>query len=117
MRVDKASLLDQLFRLAAWIEPSCGPWRAREKDLFDLGADLTSPERATSGRGGTRPAVRISEGKVRPDAALAPPRSFALPGKTAERIPGAASHCSMTSSTTAKANARYGADSPERSET
>jgi len=58
-----------------------------QNDLFDLGADLTMPERA----GGTRQPLRVSEAQVKRledeidamNADLKPLRSFVLPGGSA----------------------------------
>jgi len=62
-----------------------------QNDLFDLGADLTVPERPTSARAGGREPLRISARQVkrleeeidRLNAELRPLRSFVLPGGSA----------------------------------
>lgn len=59
-----------------------------QNDLFDLGADLCVPEDRRRGRKRARPALRLTEGHVKPleeaidrfNGALNPLRSFVLPG-------------------------------------
>ena len=61
-----------------------------QNDLFDLGADLTIPERASAGGAAGRPALRISASQVKRleeeidllNGELQPLRSFVLPGGT-----------------------------------
>jgi cob(I)alamin adenosyltransferase len=87
--VDEANAFIGLARLQLSTEPKLDAMLARvQNDLFDLGADLTAPERAGKPQ---RERLRISEAQVRRleaeidelNAALAPLTSFVLPGGSA----------------------------------
>jgi len=88
--VDEANAAIGLARLHA--EGEADAMLARiQNDLFDLGADLTVPERPTSARAGGREPLRVSARQVkrleeeidRLNAELRPLRSFVLPGGSA----------------------------------
>jgi cob(I)alamin adenosyltransferase len=84
--VDETNAFIGLARLDLAAEPKLDAMLARvQNDLFDLGADLTAPERADKPR---RERLRISEAQVERlereidelNAELAPLTSFVLPG-------------------------------------
>jgi cob(I)alamin adenosyltransferase len=84
--VDETNACVGLARLHTAQEKTVDPMLARiQNDLFDLGADLSTPE-----EGSKKPALRVTEQQVKRleteidelNAALAPLRSFVLPGGT-----------------------------------
>jgi cob(I)alamin adenosyltransferase len=87
--VDEANAVIGVARLHLAAHPRIESMLGRvQNDLFDLGADLTIPERSTGRPASGREALRISEGQVKRleeeidllNAELEPLRSFVLPG-------------------------------------